>query len=150
MKASVCFLIGLLGLAITLCAKGDEPHDISSHIKILQSVEVKTHASEPMKSTTLIVEFAPGESHPPHRHPGPVFGYVLEGTLEFAIDDEPVKTLKAGEAFHESSMVLHRVGKNPDQKKSTKLLVVMLHPKDAKQLVIPEPAKKDSQKDKQP
>jgi quercetin dioxygenase-like cupin family protein len=139
MKTSRWCLLSLAAGVVAVIACAGESHDVSAHVKILQSVDVTTRVPEPMKSTTLIVNFAPGESHPPHRHPGPVFGYVLEGTLEFAINDEPVRTIKAGETFYEPTMVLHRVGKNPDQKNPTRVLVVMLHPKEASQLVIPEP-----------
>ncbi|WP_459556042.1 cupin domain-containing protein [Lacunimicrobium album] len=134
-------LMMLVGLGVTHIASAHEPHDMTAHIKILQSVDVVSHTSEPMKATTFTVEFSPGESHPPHRHPGMVYGYVLEGTLEFAIGDDPVKTLKAGDTFHEPTMILHRVGRNPDTKKPAKILVVMVHPKDAKELVILEPTK---------
>jgi Cupin domain len=41
----------------------------------------------------------------PHRHPGPIFGYVLEGVFELALDNQPVRTLKAGETFYERSGV---------------------------------------------
>ena len=53
--------------------------------------------------------FEPGQKDSPHRHAGPVFGYVLEGEYEHAIDDEPVKTYKAGETFYEPSGCVHRV-----------------------------------------
>ena len=47
-------------------------------------------------ATVVEVTFEPGQKDSPHRHAGPVFGYVLEGEYEHAIDDEPVKTYKAG------------------------------------------------------
>ena len=37
------------------------------------------------------VTFEPGQKNSPHHHTGPVFGYVLEGEYEHALDDEPVK-----------------------------------------------------------
>jgi quercetin dioxygenase-like cupin family protein len=43
-------------------------------------------------ATTVEVTLAPGESGAPHRHPGPAFGYVLEGEYEWAIDDNPART----------------------------------------------------------
>jgi quercetin dioxygenase-like cupin family protein len=44
---------------------------------------------------------------------GPVFGYVLEGEYEHAINDEPVKTYKAGSTFYQPSGAVHRVARNP-------------------------------------
>jgi hypothetical protein len=37
----------------------------------------------------------------PHRHTGPVFGCVLEGEYQHALDNEPIQTFKAGETFYE-------------------------------------------------
>jgi len=35
--------------------------------------------------STFEVTFEPGAGSSPHRHSGSVFGYVLEGELEFAV-----------------------------------------------------------------
>ena len=40
------------------------------------------------KATTVEVTLGPGEASAPHRHPGPAFGYVLEGEYEWAIDEQ--------------------------------------------------------------
>ena len=82
----------------------------------------------------------PGQAGAPHRHPGPAFGYVLEGEYEWAIDDQPAKMLKAGETFYEPGGCLHRVSRNPGKVK-TRMLAWVLHPRDAKDIVIPEPKK---------
>jgi quercetin dioxygenase-like cupin family protein len=47
------------------------------------------------------VTLEPGQAGKPHRHAGPVIGYVLEGEYEWAIDDQPAKTFKAGDTFYE-------------------------------------------------
>ena len=88
------------------------------------------------------VTFEPGQEDTPHRHAGPVFGYVLEGEYEHAIDDEPVKTYKAGETFYEPSGCVHRVARNPSDKTRTRLLAVLLHPRDVKEATIREEDKK--------
>jgi quercetin dioxygenase-like cupin family protein len=66
-----------------------------------------------------------------------VFGYVLEGEYEHALDDEPVKKYKAGDTFYEPSRCLHRVARNPSGKTRTRLLAVILHPRDDKEVTIP-------------
>jgi quercetin dioxygenase-like cupin family protein len=93
------------------------------------------------KVTFVEVTLEPGQASAPHRHPGPVFGYVLEGEYEWAVDDKPAKTLKVGETFYEPTGCLHRVSKNPAPKGKTRVLAVVLHPRDAKQLAVPEPKK---------
>src|SRR5687767_593098 len=95
------------------------------------------------KATAVEVTYEPGQAGAPHRHPGPTFGYVLEGEYEWAIDDQPAKTLKVGNTFYEPTMCLHRVSKNPAEKGKTRILAVLVVPRDAKGIVIPEkPAKK--------
>src|SRR5689334_16121459 len=93
------------------------------------------------KVTFVEVTYEPGQGGQPHRHPGPVFGYVLEGEFEWAIDDQPAKVFKAGETFYEPTGCLHRVMKNASAKSKTRILGVIVHPRDAKQVVIPEPKK---------
>jgi quercetin dioxygenase-like cupin family protein len=94
------------------------------------------------KATTVVVTLGPGESDAPHRHPGPAFGYVLEGEYEWAIDDNPARTLKAGDTFYEPTRCLHRVSRNPSKKGKTRILAVVLHPADVLDIVIPEKDKK--------
>jgi quercetin dioxygenase-like cupin family protein len=51
---------------------------------------------------TIVVEFPPGDpGSPPHRHPGPAFGLVLEGEMVFELEGEPARVVRAGEAFWE-------------------------------------------------
>ena len=94
------------------------------------------------KATIVEVTLAPGEVEAAHRHPGPAFGYVLEGEYEWAIDDNKAKVLKAGDTFYEPTGCLHRVSKNPSKKGKTSILAVVLHPADVKDIVIPEKDKK--------
>ena len=92
------------------------------------------------RATVLEVTFEPAQKDSPHHHTGPVFGYVLEGEYEHALDDEPVKKYKAGDTFYEPSGSVHRVARNPRGKTRT-LLAVILHPRDAKEMTVPERAK---------
>jgi quercetin dioxygenase-like cupin family protein len=87
------------------------------------------------------VTLEPGQANRSHRHTGPVIGYVLEGEYEWAIDEKPARTLKAGETFYEPTGCLHRVSKNPATKGNTRVLAVVLHPRDARRITIPEPKK---------
>jgi len=107
-------------------------------VKVLQSSSLKgLHDGKPAKSSLIEVTLEPLASSPPHYHPGPVTGYVLEGTFEFQIGDQSLRVLHAGDTFFESSMILHRVARNPDKQKRTRVLVTMIHPADAKRLTIP-------------
>jgi quercetin dioxygenase-like cupin family protein len=87
--------------------------------------------------TVSEVTFEPGQEDLSHRHAGPVFGYVLEGEYEHALNDEPARTYKAGETFYEPSGSLHRLARNPSAKARTRLLAVILHSRDTKEVTIP-------------
>jgi quercetin dioxygenase-like cupin family protein len=89
-------------------------------------------------ATVLEVTFEPGEKDTPHRHAGPVFGYVLEGEYEHALNEEPIKSYKAGDTFYEPTGSVHRVARNPSAKTRTRLLAVILHPRDIKDPTIRE------------
>ena len=95
-----------------------------------------------IKASVVEVTIDPGQGSMPHRHTGPVFGYVLEGDYEIALNDQPVKKLKAGDTFYESLGTIHRVSRNPSEKTKTRLLAVILPPRDAKELTVPVGAKK--------
>jgi quercetin dioxygenase-like cupin family protein len=57
---------------------------------------------DPAHTMTVMIEIPPGDSGtPPHRHSGPVFGYVTEGELLYELEGEPEHVVRAGEAFWE-------------------------------------------------
>lgn len=88
----------IFGLAFVLTGRGEEPAAHGSGHEHGPSVTVKTLGSENVAekvdgkdatATTLEVTIEPGGGSPPHRHPGPVFGYVLEGEFETQLGDAP-------------------------------------------------------------
>jgi quercetin dioxygenase-like cupin family protein len=71
----------------------------------------------PAHVMTVRVDLPPGDpGAPPHRHSGPVFGYVLEGELRFELEGEPVRVLKEGETFWEpgGDVIHYQDGNNRD------------------------------------
>ena len=117
-------------------------HDVKETAKPISAWDIveKLDGKE-TKATVVEVTLEPGQAGKPHRHAGPVIGYVLEGEYEWAIDNQPAKTLKAGDTFYEPTGCLHRVSKNPAAKGNTRVLAVVLHPRDARQITIPESKK---------
>ena len=77
-------------------------------------------------ASMVVVTLAPGAASDPHRHPGSVLVYVLEGEVESALDDGEPQTYKAGEGWSEHVGALHRVSRNRTDKPA-KLLAVLLH-----------------------
>src|SRR5437899_3976019 len=60
---------------------------------------------------------------PPGHH---TFGYVLEGTYEFAIDRREPRLLKAGDTFYEPPTAVHSTSRNPSTDQRLKFLVFMV------------------------
>lgn len=114
-------------------------HTGKGQVKVTQLSQrdiVEKLGGKDASATVVEVAFEPGQKDSPHRHAGPVFGYVLEGEYEHAIDDEPVKTYKAGATFYEPSGCVHRVAQNPSHTNKTRLLAIILHPRDTKEATI--------------
>ena len=53
------------------------------------------------------VEIDPGVTSPRHTHPGEEIIYVLEGSLEYQVEDKPPVTLKAGDVFFIPAGTIH-------------------------------------------
>jgi len=142
MVRGVLVLAAGIGLAVAgMTAAGpDENH--SGTVKALAARDIVEKVDGKEASATAVeVMLEAGQEGAPHRHPGPVLGYVLEGAYEWAIDDQPARVLKAGETFYEPAGCLHRVSKNPARAK-TRVLAWVIHPRDAKDLANPEAEKK--------
>jgi quercetin dioxygenase-like cupin family protein len=141
-----------LGLGLTLTIVGLVTLRAEDHhqhggpngpdVKVVSAVDVKEQVDgKASRCTTFEVTFAPGAAGAAHRHPGPIYGYVIEGEFEFAIDGAKPTLLKAGETFYEPAMALHSISRNPSRSTKARVLAIMVHPRDAKDLVIPEPEK---------
>ena len=68
------------------------------------------------------IDFDPGALAPKHSHPGEEIIYVLEGLLEYQVDDQSPVTLKAGDVLFIPAGVVHsakNVGSNNAQELAT-------------------------------
>jgi quercetin dioxygenase-like cupin family protein len=141
-RSMVVLAVGaFVGVGGMSAARHDEKGEVKRAVLSATDIAEKVDGKE-AKATTVELTMAPGQSSAPHRHPGPVFGYVIEGEYEWAIDATPARVLKAGETFYEPTGCLHRLSKNPSATGKTRVLAVVLHPRDAKQIAVPE-AKKE-------
>ena len=62
-----------------------------------------------------LVTMEPGPGYAPHRHPGFVLGYVVDGQFRFGLEGQPETTLHAGEAFYEPPGALHTISASASQ-----------------------------------
>jgi quercetin dioxygenase-like cupin family protein len=80
----------------------------------------------------------PGRTSPSpgHRHPGPVLGYIVEGQMRFAINNEPEQVLPVGKTFFEPPGAVHSTNGSARSDGPTRAVVFMLVPKGSP-LVLP-------------
>jgi hypothetical protein len=78
----------------------------------------------------LLVEASrPFGPAPPHRHPGPILGYVLDGQLRFAIDHEPAQVVSTGGTFFEPLGAQHTTNESASPNADVRFLVFTVVPK---------------------
>ena len=77
---------------------------------------------------TATIVLPPGDpGTPPHRHSGPVFGYMLEGEMTFELEGESERVIRAGEAFWEpGGDVIHYQAANHLSDAPSSFVVVMV------------------------
>src|SRR6266571_1867587 len=72
------------------------------------------------------VDYAPGRVGAPHRHPGFVLAYVLEGAVIAKISGQgDEKTYTTGQMFYEQPGATHEVSKNASQTQPARLLAMI-------------------------
>lgn len=89
-----------------------------------------------MKITVVELQHEPGGSSPQHRHPGPTFVYVLEGSLLAQVEGRPLTTYTAGQMFYEPPGGIHMVSKNASDTRPVKFLAFLISEK-GKPLTVP-------------
>ena len=81
-----------------------------------QAKSLGAHALTPpfdgWTGTMLEVTYPPGAKSASHQHPGPTFGYVVKGSILWAINGEPAKALTAGQTFFEPLGSVHSTSAN--------------------------------------
>jgi quercetin dioxygenase-like cupin family protein len=76
--------------------------------------------------TVSYVDYAPGRVGAPHRHPGFVLAYVLEGAVVARISGQgDEKTYTTGQMFYEQPGATHEVSKNASQTQPARLLAMI-------------------------
>ena len=136
-RSLLALALGAIAVGGMALARHDEQG--KENVKVLSQKEITEKLDgKKAKATTVEVTLAPGEVEAAHRHPGPAFGYVLEGEYEWAVDDNKPKIFKAGDTFYEPTGCLHGISRNPSKKNKARFIAIVLHPQDAKDIVIPE------------
>jgi quercetin dioxygenase-like cupin family protein len=148
MHISTCALtrsaLGLAGAAALAAAFGlgtvvaQQPAATMPPTKV-STLMKRTLADIPDREVMMItLDIPPGGGSPAHRHPGAHnFGYVLEGSYRFKLDNGPETVLTKGQTFYEAPGQLHAVSRNGSDTAPAKVLVVVVN-EIGKPLTVPE------------
>ncbi len=103
-----------VAVAAVLAAAAFVPHASQAQLSSVKRTDLQRHdLSVPGREAVQVrVDIAPGVAFPKHSHPGEEIVYVLEGTLEYQIEDQPPVTLKAGDVLFIPAGAAHSA-KNP-------------------------------------
>ena len=98
-------------------------------VEILASVPGTTIPAGAEVKTVLITLPGGNPGTPPHRNPGPAFGYVIKGEVIFELEGEPQRVIKAGETFWEpGGDVIHYQGGNNLPDSESQYIATLLAP----------------------
>jgi quercetin dioxygenase-like cupin family protein len=131
-------LCTLFLVSIPLVSAGaDRGKDASVRVTLVYQHELPNVPGKSIKG--VLVEYGPGGRSEGHTHPASAFIYatVLEGAIRSQVNDDPVKTYRAGQSFSELPGDRHRVSANASKTKPAKLLAVFVVDTKAEELVTP-------------
>ena len=97
----------------------------SSNVKQIFEKALPDVSLHGWSATAVEVSYAPGASSKPHRHPGFVIGYVVEGSVRFRISGEPERVIAKGEMFYEPPGSVHLVSQNASGSESAKSMALI-------------------------
>lgn len=101
--ASAVAAIGIAAIAGTGALAGSETAQQGKEASASETVLLTQplEGIEGKEANVVMIEVPPGWQTPAHRHPGDLFIYVLEGSVEIALEGGGTLTASAGEVIHE-------------------------------------------------
>jgi quercetin dioxygenase-like cupin family protein len=123
---------------------------LAPKFEVISAVEAPPPVPATAEAMTIHVTVPAGSPGlPPHRHSGPVFGYVLEGEMVFELEGEPERVIRAGETFWEpGGDVIHYQDGNNLRDAETKFVVVMFCVPGQPMVVPVSPEELDERRDR--
>lgn|ERR1035438_4243194 len=106
--ATLCAAIALCH-AVPAQVSSDAPRDKTAQARTAFAHALPRLDGSHLRVTIVEVRYGPGESSPPHSHPCPVIGYVLEGALRTQVKGRPEAIYKTGESFYEAPNSVHGI-----------------------------------------
>jgi len=84
----------------------------SAKVRVVLAHQLPRLDGARLAATLVEVSYGPGGSSPPHSHPCPVVGYVIEGALRSQVGGGPDSVYTAGQSFYEPPNSAHVVSAN--------------------------------------
>ena len=98
----------------------------------MKIVTIKALPNAPGQTlTAMTVDVPPGGVSAPHQHAGFVFVYVLAGTVESQLNQQPPRRFVAGETWVEPPGTVHTRFANPSKTDAARILAVFVAPDGA-------------------
>ena len=119
--AGPALLVLLAGLAAPGAAAAQDSAPPSPARKVFSQALPRLDGSR-LEATVVEVRYDPGEGSPPHRHPCPVIGYVIEGALRTRSGSQMEEVYHTGESFYEMPDSVHRVSANASSDRPVRFL----------------------------
>ena len=127
-------------LAVLLALLGQASGTAQSAVKAtpVRVVALPKMDGANLKVHAVQVTYPPGATSTAHRHPCPVVGYMISGTMQMQVSDGPLTDYKPGDSFVELPTDVHRVAKNPSADTPARFLVTFVCDKETP-LSVPVP-----------
>lgn len=128
MKPNRRMLFGFAAALLALFRAKAQPVSTKSGAK-----EIARHAltgpQQGMEAVLVDVTSAAGAPSHIHRHPSFVLGYVLDGELKFAINNEAPQVIPRGGTFFEPAGAVHSTGESAEPVQPVRCLAFLVVPK---------------------
>jgi len=129
MKRMVFMLALALLVGVALGVIGDQVLNAQQQpVKRTELLTTDLAGLEGKEGVVYIAEIAPGAAAAKHYHPGHELAYTLSGSWILQHEGKPPITLKAGQAVHNPSKVVH-TATNASKTQPVKILVVLIKEK---------------------
>ncbi len=150
--AASLLLIGLL-LIVPSAFSADYSSGVTAKVLTKTTVtgngqKISYPQTDRAEVTAMTVELAPGAETGWHKHPVPVYAYVVSGNLTVELEDRKQLAFKAGDAIIEVVNTLHN-GRNSGSE-PVKLAVFYLGAEGVPNVIKPEPVKNTEEKNLTP
>jgi quercetin dioxygenase-like cupin family protein len=122
-------MIKPLAAALALCLAPATPFAAPARHETVTPLASQAIANIPGKRlVSVMVDYPPGVSSPPHRHAASafVYAYVVSGAIRSAVDAGPARVYHAGEGWFEQPGAHHRVSENASHSRPARLLAVFV------------------------